>query len=51
MPPILESSQDLGVLIRFKCFLGPRAISGYDLFNIQYLKNILIIYSYLIYHQ
>jgi hypothetical protein len=27
-PPILESNQDLGVLILLRCFLGPLAISG-----------------------
>ena len=32
MPPILDNNQDLGVLILFKCFLGPLAIDG--LFNI-----------------
>jgi len=26
MPPILDSNQDLGVLILLRCFLGPLAI-------------------------
>ena len=39
MPPILERSQDRGVLILFKCFLGPLAI--------EYLsQNILLIKSF-----
>lgn len=28
IPPILDSSQDLGVLILLRCFLGPLAIYG-----------------------
>ena len=39
IPPILERSQDLGVLILLRCFLGPLAI--------EYLsKNILLIKSF-----
>lgn len=30
MPPILDRSQDLGVLILFKCFLGPLAMNIYQ---------------------